>query len=316
MSGTLPIRMAFATRDPEEATAAVQAALGGGAFTGVRDEMDFVQTAAAFEGLVDGRMFVNAKADAYLADGYSTPFLMILRSGTMQVRQGGAHHETITLRPGDAMLMAPEITTFAELESPDIDFIQFGGDELDDAALDAFPEASSLRFQTPTPRSGDASRLLVQTAHNVRSILASDDLSARPLLLRSALRTLAVVTLDAFDVATQMTDRHRGAGTVRRALLYIDDHIATPMTVHDIAAAAGVSVRTLQDAFRRVRNETPVEYVQRARLDVVRRALQRADPVSGAVSDIARRWGFSSMGRFAVAYRQQFGERPSDTLAR
>ncbi|WP_414688000.1 helix-turn-helix domain-containing protein [Mycobacterium sp.] len=32
------------------------------------------------------------------------------------------------------------------------------------------------------------------------------------------------------------------------------------------------------------------------------------------VSDTAYRWGFAHLGRFAVAYRNKFGESPSETL--
>ena len=38
--------------------------------------------------------------------------------------------------------------------------------------------------------------------------------------------------------------------------------------------------------------------------------------VSGRLpSEIASRWGFSHLGRFAVEYRLRFGEDPSETLA-
>jgi len=316
MSTATPVRRSFRTRDPETATAAVQEALGGGSFTGVQDEMAFAQTATAYRGFVDGRMFVDAHAGAYLADGYASAFLMILRSGGMQVRQGGPHQETIVLSPGDAMLMAPEITTFAELDSPDIDFIQFGETDLPTAAAEAFPDTGSLDLRPARPRSPAARHLLVHAAQSVRTILASDDLSARPLLLHSALRHLAVVTLDAFDVGLLVPDRTRGAATVRRAVAFVDQRLDEPLTVHDIAAAAGVSVRTLQAAFRAVRDETPQQYLQRSRLDVVRSALRQADPATSTVADIAHRWGFTSMGRFAAMYRAEFGENPRDTLTR
>lgn len=310
----MPQRMSFRTRDPEAATEAVQAALGGGAFTDVGDDLPFAQSATSWGGFVDGRMFVGARAAAHLADGYPAPFLMIVRAGAMSVRQGGPHHDTVALQRSDAMLLTPEVTTRAGLVSPDLDFIQFGPHDLAQAAETAFPHSGRLDFRRSTPRSADARELLTHASQAVRTVLASDELTSRPLLLRSALRHLAVLTLDAFDIGVQAAGGTRSDAVVARAARYIDEHLDEPITVHDIAAAVGVSVRTLQGAFRGIRAETSSRYLQRARLDVVHRALIAADPAKDTVAGIAGQWGFASMGRFAGLYRQAFGAPPSHTL--
>jgi AraC family ethanolamine operon transcriptional activator len=46
----------------------------------------------------------------------------------------------------------------------------------------------------------------------------------------------------------------------------------------------------------------------------VRRELRAAEPGTARVTDVAMRWGFWQLGRFAVEYRALFGERPSQTL--
>ncbi|MEU8193218.1 AraC family transcriptional regulator [Microbispora amethystogenes] len=104
--------------------------------------------------------------------------------------------------------------------------------------------------------------------------------------------------------------------TVRRAVRLIEDHADEPLTVEDIAEAVGVSARALQEGFRRHLEKTPMGYLREVRLDRARAELAVTDPVAATVTDVAYRWGFAHLGRFSLAYRQRFGESPSDTLRR
>ena len=83
----------------------------------------------------------------------------------------------------------------------------------------------------------------------------------------------------------------------------------------ELAERAGVSSRTLQEAFHRELGVTPLEHLRLVRLDRVRRDLLDADPTATSVTDVAARWGFFHLGRFAQAYRSTFHELPSQTLA-
>ena len=100
-------------------------------------------------------------------------------------------------------------------------------------------------------------------------------------------------------------------GHVRRAIDYIHAHAAQPMTVGDIAAAAGVPVRTLQRGFRETCGDTPMGYLRNLRLDRAHRLLLSAPHLG--VTRIALDCGFSHLGKFAAAYRARFGEAPSAT---
>jgi AraC-like DNA-binding protein len=51
------------------------------------------------------------------------------------------------------------------------------------------------------------------------------------------------------------------------------------------------------------------------RLDAARAELREADDDT-RVADVARRWAFANLGRFAAQYRTRFGENPGDTLRR
>ncbi|WP_034296316.1 AraC family transcriptional regulator [Herbaspirillum sp. RV1423] len=97
---------------------------------------------------------------------------------------------------------------------------------------------------------------------------------------------------------------------------YIEEHAHEPITVGDLAEYAGVSSRSLYSGFRRFRNTSPMHYLKEVRLRRVHEELLLASPTSGAVTNVALRWGFSHLGHFTTDYKRRFGETPSQTLMR
>ncbi|GIE94702.1 AraC family transcriptional regulator [Paractinoplanes rishiriensis] len=102
--------------------------------------------------------------------------------------------------------------------------------------------------------------------------------------------------------------------TVKRTLDAMHAEPWRPFTAGELAGIAGVGVRVLQEAFRQHVGMPPLAYLRRLRLDGVHAELSRSDPWQVNVSDVAYRWGFTHLGRFAGAYRQRFGVPPSQTL--
>ncbi|MGH8920027.1 MAG: helix-turn-helix transcriptional regulator, partial [Actinomycetes bacterium] len=105
--------------------------------------------------------------------------------------------------------------------------------------------------------------------------------------------------------------------SLRRAMAFCDEHADQPISVSDLAAAARVSVRTLQDNFRTYAQTTPLGYLRRVRLDRAHRDLLAAAE-SGeqtTVTDVALRWGFVHLSRFAQIYRNTYGHVPSESLS-
>ena len=60
----------------------------------------------------------------------------------------------------------------------------------------------------------------------------------------------------------------------------------------------------------------PSRYLRLRRLQLTYRALGNADTNEPNVAQVARRYGFTDLGRFAAGYRAMFGELPSVTLRR
>ena len=113
--------------------------------------------------------------------------------------------------------------------------------------------------------------------------------------------------------ALRRRDRPLAPRDVKRAIDFIQAHLADGLTLTDIVEQSRVPGRTLFKHFRDFTGVSPMRYLGNARFERVRDALRLAQP-GETVSQIALRHGFTHMGRFAVAYRQRFGEAPSATL--
>ena len=98
------------------------------------------------------------------------------------------------------------------------------------------------------------------------------------------------------------------------AVQYLRDHADEPVSLRRLCQASGVSDRALEIAFKQTFDLTPKAYITLSRLHGVRRALRTAGPADCNVTEVATRWGFLHLGRFAGYYLKLFGESPRDTL--
>lgn len=96
---------------------------------------------------------------------------------------------------------------------------------------------------------------------------------------------------------------------------WIEEHIGDPISIGTLCSVAGVGERALQLAFQARRGMSPMRFVAERRLAAVHRRLTCADP-GADITSVAIDLGFTHLGRFAVAYRETFGELPSQTLSR
>jgi len=103
---------------------------------------------------------------------------------------------------------------------------------------------------------------------------------------------------------------------VRLAEDYALKQTDAPLRVPDLCKAAAVSERKLQYAFEEVMGMSPVVYLKRLRLHRVHQALGAATHGTTTISVEALKWGFWHFGDFSRAYKDCFGELPSDTLRR
>jgi len=130
-------------------------------------------------------------------------------------------------------------------------------------------------------------------------------------ILLATLRSTGHIEAAPHDVTRQAHSQ-----IVQIAENYALSHAAERLYVTDLCEAASVSERTLQYAFKELMGMTPVAFLTRLRLHRVRQALRAGTQGTTTVTAEALRWGFWHFGDFSRAYKDCFGELPSDTLRR
>ncbi len=99
-----------------------------------------------------------------------------------------------------------------------------------------------------------------------------------------------------------------------RACAYMEENLHEPLTLLDIAKAAGCSARSLSRAFQHAHDTTPMRHLTELRLQRVRALLQTHDHQwNMTIAQAAMHCGFSHLGEFHQQYRRRFGESPSQT---
>ncbi len=92
-----------------------------------------------------------------------------------------------------------------------------------------------------------------------------------------------------------------------RVLAYIDAHIGEPITLANLAAAAGLSRMYFARQFRAATGIRPHEYVLRRRIE---RAQQLLTATSDALVDIALSVGFQTQAHFTTVFKKIVGNTP------
>lgn len=155
-----------------------------------------------------------------------------------------------------------------------------------------------------------------------RALVALAEDPAGPLGRPMIARPLAQCVITAFLHAVDHPYRDALAGrparprpaSVREAVELLEAEPGFAWTATDLARRVGVTTRGLQHGFARHVDVAPMTYLRRVRLRRAHDDLLAADPARCSVAEIALRWGFTHLGRFAATYRERYGRPPSQTL--
>jgi AraC-like DNA-binding protein len=103
---------------------------------------------------------------------------------------------------------------------------------------------------------------------------------------------------------------------IRAAIDVIEAEAQLPLTLSSIAARSQMSVRSLQQGFKRHLGMSPMSYLREVRLRRAHQTLLESDPSVVTVASVAYDWGFTNLGRFAAAHAGRYNEPPAKTLRR
>jgi AraC-like DNA-binding protein len=103
-----------------------------------------------------------------------------------------------------------------------------------------------------------------------------------------------------------------------KTLNHVEDYICANLdaaiTRDGLADLTGVSIRSLSRAFEEKYGLGPMAFVRQRRLDACYAQLRGSDRDATSVTEVAMSYGFWHLGKFAIAYKETFGESPSETL--
>ncbi|MBS46026.1 MAG: AraC family transcriptional regulator [Nocardioides sp.] len=232
------------------------------------------------------------------------------RSGVLEARVGG---RTVTSLDGQATVCPPDEPTRMTRWSADCRIVgmRVEKDYLADqvGSLVGLPASRMPRQLDVRTEAGRAWLDLLSGIGT--ELMRNPGLAADPAV---ALRLGSVLTAALVGACFPEADRCGEARPriVSRVLDAIEADPARDWTAADLAEEAGVGVRRLQQGFRRYVGCTPGQAVQAARLERAHADLLAGD--AETVAEVAYRWGFGHLGRFAAAYRERYGVAPSRTL--
>ncbi len=194
-----------------------------------------------------------------------------------------------------------------------------------DALMDFGATAASLEFLlSPFALVATVPALALDRLRDLHAELAAlaetaPAVVANPGTARGLEDALAERLLDCVDTPERSDvspTRYRHTVTLRKLQELAEAYSDQPLFMLDLCSVLGTSRRRLQEICNEFFGMGPKRFLLLRRMHLVNRALRQADPAGASVTEIAMRYGFWELGRFAVAYRRLFGEPPSKTLRR
>ncbi len=267
-----------------------------------------------------GELLVGSEVSLDCGELCSAYRLTVLRSGGLE----SVHRRSsITAGPGSVVMHPPQGHVSARwVAGSRAIAVKIDRRLIDDALRDALGRSvtAPVDFQPNFPKTDAAASWVNMLLMLTEQLFAPGSVLTQPLVcspyVDSLVRGLLLVAdhPDRDEVAAE--PKSVGPQTIRTAVDIIEAEAHLPLTVSTLAARSHVSVRCLQEGFRRHLDTSPMTYLRQVRLRRAHQALRESDPSIDTVASIAYQWGFTNLGRFAAVHTAHYGETPVVTLRR
>jgi AraC-like DNA-binding protein len=250
--------------------------------------------------------------------GWGGRAIIVFRThpGPSLLRSGMEMHPTRIMRHSEGKsyyLRSSGLACYGSMSLPVADMVSVGAAI---AGLDLNPPKDPLTL-TPAPHA----MAKLQRLHAAAARLAEEapEIIAHPEAARGleqALIEAMVGCLGHQEGHENSTAQGQHAIVMRRFRRVVEENPEQPLYIPEICKAIRIPDRTLRMCCQEHLGMGPKRYLLLRRMHLARRALREAAPEATTVTDIATRFGFWQLGRFAVEYQSLFGESPSATLRR
>ncbi|MBI9059867.1 helix-turn-helix transcriptional regulator [Labilibaculum sp. DW002] len=130
--------------------------------------------------------------------------------------------------------------------------------------------------------------------------------------LRFRVNELFLLILDLFDqggvkLNPHLTDSHR---SVELFISELSETLQDPWTTEEMAKASGLGITRFTYIFKQITNQTPMQYLNRIRLEMAKQILISKPDKS--IADISFSCGFSSSQYFATSFKKHLQTTPNE----
>ncbi|WPP49572.1 AraC family transcriptional regulator [Catalinimonas niigatensis] len=248
------------------------------------------------------------------------PVLLFMLSGKKVIHESEQkQHRAFDFNPGESLVMAPH--ELVQIDFPDASahqptrcltleigrsLISHTFSQLQEELTKDISEELITEDQLTYESLHDAR--INNAIHRICSYYTQAmDSTARKLLISHTLQELIILMMQTKARHILLHNSSTEMPRLQSVVDYIMEHIQEDMSVEELAEKACMSKATFHRYFKKVLGFSPVDFVNRKRMQIAKQLLLQD---SKAVSDVCYAVGYNSTSHFIRSFKKQFGYTP------